>query len=1032
MKKIFALLACSLFFFACTEDYDDTTLRNDVANLKDRVAKLESICKELNGDINALNEIVAAFGDGTTIDSIIETEGGYYIRFSDGKSITIRHGEKGDKGDKGDTGAPGADGEDGVDGENGTPGADGVDGTDGKDGNTPVIGVKEEDGTYYWTVDGEWLLDQNGNKVKAEGKDGEDGKDGTVNNVVVPQLKAEEGYWWLSTDNGSTWEKLCAVADAEPVSSCIFTDVVDGEREVTFVLADGSSIVLPKAPALKITLAAESYGLLAGQTAKVGYTVTGARGDVQIEVISTADVKAKAVATTATEGVLEIVCSNVEAIDEYTKVLIFAADEARTAMAALAFEKGAITVADAAVSVEADATEAVVRIDTNLAEYRIEIEEAAQSWVSYLETRAMRTDSVVFTLEPNSGAARSATVKFIAGDKILTAVISQAAGPDWVKPSTTVKELIAWAEAQNAELATTNNTTVELAKCAVNLDAYIAMNNKGGNYYQMLAVTDNTGEAGTGIALYNTKLNDTTGENFPIGKKISVSLANLVIKNYNGMYEIMTVNRDEVFTATVSEEAAVEMVIPEITVAEANSFDYMSMYVKVKDVKTTASGTWVVNNNSTTTEIQDVNTSEVLNVYATKYAAIAAEAFDAKSGAIMGVIGTRNSAANIQPQFVSDVADFKAEATTPEPELEAVTIDKIKTEGNYKTSGTVIVAGTQAYLVADATGIILVYHYGHTRKVGEKITIEGVVSTYGGCMQFENTATVTVESEGNAWTHTPAKKDGAALDAMLEAAQPYTIEAVEVEGTLSLSGANNKFANLTIEGSVNTGSIKYLDNATIADFNNKKINVKGYFVGSSVSGSTTYINIFPYEVTAVDGGNEGEGGETTPDEGEGGETTPAGARYEKVTAAPADWSGKYLIVYEGDDSHNSLVLNGSLTTIDAEGNKVDVTITNGVIAESDDIKNCYVTIAAIEGGYSIQTASGYYIGGVAKSNKLSTSTTDALLNTISYDTDNVKIESNTSVLRYNNAATNGTRFRYFKSTSYTNQQAIQLYKYIAE
>lgn len=44
----------------------------------------------------------------------------------------------------------------------------GIDGKDGVDGKTPVIGVQkdEADGQYYWTIDGEPMLD-NGKKIPA-------------------------------------------------------------------------------------------------------------------------------------------------------------------------------------------------------------------------------------------------------------------------------------------------------------------------------------------------------------------------------------------------------------------------------------------------------------------------------------------------------------------------------------------------------------------------------------------------------------------------------------------------------------------------------------------------------------------------------------------------------------------------------------------------------------------------------------------------------------------------------------------------
>ena len=140
--------------------------------------------------------------------------------------------------------------------------------------------------------------------------------------------------------------------------------------------------------------------------------------------------------------------------------------------------------------------------------------------------------------------------------------------------------------------------------------------------------------------------------------------------------------------------------------------------------------------------------------------------------------------------------------------------------------------------------------------------------------------------------------------------------------------------------------------------------------------------------------------------------------YTKVTAAPKDWSGTYLIVSEGD----SLIMDGSLTNLDVEGNKVDVTITEGKI--TGDYAKYAFTIAPMEGGYSVQSASGKYISGKSGRNKLNSNASPAL-NAISFADGKVKIVSNTTTLQYNNAATNGTRFRYYKSE---NQQPISLYK----
>jgi hypothetical protein len=159
--------------------------------LEDRVAYLENLCKTINNDLDAIKFLLEKKDQDlcyvTDVEPFTEDgrEAGYIIHFSDGSSIRLYHGK---------------DGEDGADGKDG---ADGEDGADGRDGvsYTPVFGVKQDtDGYYYWTIDGEWLLDSNGDKVCAEGRNGDNG--------VTPLLKIENDQWMVSYDGGDTWEEL--------------------------------------------------------------------------------------------------------------------------------------------------------------------------------------------------------------------------------------------------------------------------------------------------------------------------------------------------------------------------------------------------------------------------------------------------------------------------------------------------------------------------------------------------------------------------------------------------------------------------------------------------------------------------------------------------------------------------------------------------------------------------------------------------------------------------------------------------------
>ncbi len=151
--------------------------------------------------------------------------------------------------------------------------------------------------------------------------------------------------------------------------------------------------------------------------------------------------------------------------------------------------------------------------------------------------------------------------------------------------------------------------------------------------------------------------------------------------------------------------------------------------------------------------------------------------------------------------------------------------------------------------------------------------------------------------------------------------------------------------------------------------------------------------------------------------------------YVKVTEAPTDWSGDYLIVYEGDATHDAVAFNGGLETLDANSNNVAVTITDGVIAATDELNAAKFTIAAVTGGYSVQAANGKFIGATSYANSLATAD-EAIVNNLSITDGNAVIGVTTSggdvTLRYNYAK-NTWRFRYYKS----GQQAVALYKFVA-
>lgn len=153
--------------------------------------------------------------------------------------------------------------------------------------------------------------------------------------------------------------------------------------------------------------------------------------------------------------------------------------------------------------------------------------------------------------------------------------------------------------------------------------------------------------------------------------------------------------------------------------------------------------------------------------------------------------------------------------------------------------------------------------------------------------------------------------------------------------------------------------------------------------------------------------------------------TAATEYYEKVTTAPEDWSGEYLIVYEKGNN----AFNGALETLDAVSNYIGVEIEDYKIEATEEVVASAFTIAKIENGYSIKSASGYYIGLQTEGNGLKSSKNTVYENSISFNTDGtVNVISKNCYLRFN-TADNQTRYRYMKSNDSNNRlPLVCLYK----
>ena len=316
----------------------------------------------------------------------------------------------------------------------------------GKDSGTiPVIGVrKDTDGCYYWTLDGEWLTDEKGNKVKAQGTDGKDGVDGEDGNDgadgedgtdgtngkdgITPQLKIENGRWMLSMDDGKTWTDIGQATgadgkdgvdgtdgedgvDGKDGTNGIFKSVTEDDDNVYFTLEDDSVITIPKSDNSKFAIAFDTTDIAilnGGESKTISYTITDATENTVVKAIAQDEWKVKVNATSTDKGTITITAPNPIVESE---ILVFANDGSyHTVMVSLNCMQGQINIADNSIDATPAGGTQEIKLTTNL-DYTVEIPDDAQSWLSLApETRALREDIIAFNISANEGIQRFATV----------------------------------------------------------------------------------------------------------------------------------------------------------------------------------------------------------------------------------------------------------------------------------------------------------------------------------------------------------------------------------------------------------------------------------------------------------------------------------------------------------------------------------------------------------------------------------------------------------------------------------------------
>ena len=207
MKKLIIIITALLSALACT-NLDD--ILEQLRDHEQRIQKLETLCTQLNSNVEAIQTILTALEQNdyiTDITKITEAgiEIGYSITFAKGGTVNIYHG------------------------------------SNGSDAPAPKIGIrKASDGEYYWTSGDEWMTDESGEKIPAAVPNDPDGK------YITPLFRVAENIWYISYDNGNTWKAIEKVGEeTDKVNDQFFESVIYDSEYLTLTLSDGTEVKIP-------------------------------------------------------------------------------------------------------------------------------------------------------------------------------------------------------------------------------------------------------------------------------------------------------------------------------------------------------------------------------------------------------------------------------------------------------------------------------------------------------------------------------------------------------------------------------------------------------------------------------------------------------------------------------------------------------------------------------------------------------------------------------------------------------------------
>ena len=367
MKRFILSLLAICALVSCSRDYSA-----DIADLQNQIDNLSgnvSVLETITANLGPLRDVLLIQQAGDPVISVTPQADGYLFKFKNNGEVTVKNQTNG-------------------------------------------ISVGSEGGEFFWTLGGEPLKDASG-------------KNAVI--TVSPEFRISDGKIEVSTDGQKSWKAL------DPDAGDVIKKVEDKASDVTVNFLGGTEVVFPKEIVMEVMLSGDGSTMATTGKATVDFLLSGKTDSYTVTPLLPEGWSADVIWENNIKG--KVVFSGIAAAAQ-TARLFFCDGIGNMIASDIDFDKLAVDEnfpvmypAWEAYSVPADGGTVDVILVNNREDYVVDLD-PDNTWLTKVNTKAIREDVITFRAEPNdSEQMRSAVITFTSGSYVKVLVIWQESKP---------------------------------------------------------------------------------------------------------------------------------------------------------------------------------------------------------------------------------------------------------------------------------------------------------------------------------------------------------------------------------------------------------------------------------------------------------------------------------------------------------------------------------------------------------------------------------------------------------------------------